>query len=352
MAKTLIDLGRELETPEDWLDSSWEEGWQYYEGFFRVKKLAQEQMVVEFNLGSGPERVKGLSSLSKDAQSDVTYEISQKHPVFVAALIEKYRRQMHPWADEEFSSEPKGAIVVGDSSSDDDPDGGYHQLDETAAELTADRLYSCLLEHEQDKYWTKVRELVFLAEDTDFTPDQSELLAPRLIEIAFQHRDSNDPQDKPAVWSAIRTGASMLPPDDVHKLRPLLKPGHAIDTTLVTVKMLGRIFEAQPPMATDQHPEIAGDVRQIAEALLNPYVIESSQSAAKAQLAIYALVAIASSDSPQIIATARSLGQPWFILQMVRDLRELREYWDKLPSAVAAEPREILTQAINELSAE
>jgi hypothetical protein len=37
---------------------------------------------------------------------------------------------------------------------------------------------------------------------------------------------------------------------------------------------------------------------------------------------------------------------------MVRDLRELREYWDKLPSAVAAEPREILTQAINELSAE
>ena len=50
----------------------------------------------------------------------------------------------------------------------------------------------------------------------------------------------------------------------------------------MTVKMLGRIFEAQPPADVDQYPELAAEVRQIAESLLNRYAIASSQSAAMA----------------------------------------------------------------------
>ncbi len=52
-----------------------------------------------------------------------------------------------------------------------------------------------------------------------------------------------------------------------------------------TVKMLGRIFEAQPPAEVDEYKDLANDVYKIAELSLNPHVITASQIAAKAQLA-------------------------------------------------------------------
>jgi len=141
----------------------------------------------------------------------------------------------------------------------------------------------------------------------------------------------------------------MLTPDDTNGLRSLLEPGHSIETSLVTVKMLGRIFEAQPPAEVDEHKELANEVCQIAKSLLNRYAITVSQSAAMAQLAIYALAAMASSETQQIVETVQQLGVTWFTQQTLRELCELRSIWSSRPVPVADRPQKLLDRVIQTL---
>ena len=220
-----------------------------------------------------------------------------------------------------------------------------------ADEWTSDRLADELLKLDVENDWPRLRELILTAEDFDFTPDKSALLAPRLLELAVQYRDSNDQQDSSAVFSAIRTGASMLRPNEAGHLLALLEPGHPIETSLVTLKMLGRIFEAQPPESPDQHTDLAGEVRGIAESLLNRYAIASSQSAAMAQLAVCTLAAMASNETLHIVRAVRRIGVSWFSQQTARELRELQSSWNARPVSVAPEVLGLLERAMNELQA-
>ncbi len=199
--------------------------------------------------------------------------------------------------------------------------------------------------------WPRLRELILSAEDIAFTPEQSALLAPRLLDLAVQYRDINDQQDAPGVFSAIRTGASMLRPNEASRLLPLLEPGHPIETSLVALKMLGRIFEAQPPERPDQHTDLACEVRGIAESLLNRYAIASSQSAAMAQLAVCALAAMASNETLHIVRAVRRIGVSWFSQQTARELRELQNSWNARSVSVAPEVLGLLERAMNELMA-
>lgn len=181
----------------------------------------------------------------------------------------------------------------------------------------------------------RLRELILLAEDTAFTPEQSGDLSPRLLDIAMRLRDGNDPLDTPVVWSAIRTGASMLRPQEADRLLPLLEQGHPVETSRVALKMLGRIFEAQPPKAADQYTRLADAVCEIADPLLNHYTITSSRSAAiMVQLSVYALAAMASNDTLRITGTIRELGVSWFTQQTSHDLRELQKHWSGRPLTV------------------
>ena len=197
--------------------------------------------------------------------------------------------------------------------------------------------------------WTQLQELIQTAECTDFTPEQSKKLAPRLLQLAIQHRDETG--HKPvAIWSAIRTGASMLYPSQAHQLEPLFAPGSHVDTTMTSVKMLGRIFEAQPPKKKDQYQDLSDDMRYIANCLLNEYSIASSQCAALAQLSIYALAAMASSQTIDVVTTVKNLGISWFAQQMHFELKELRGYWSGNPRVAPDEPRKLLEQAIQVLA--
>ncbi len=109
---------------------------------------------------------------------------------------------------------------------------------------TSATLADQILKPDAEDDWPQLREMILTAEDFDFTLQESALLAPRLLDLAIRHRDSDDREDAPAVWSAIRTGASMFQPNDASPLLPLFEPGHTIDTSKVAVKMLGRIYEA------------------------------------------------------------------------------------------------------------
>jgi len=229
---------------------------------------------------------------------------------------------------------------------------GGQPVDETADDLshwTADQLASAILDPKSESDMPHLREMILIAEDTGFTVAQSEQLAPWLLSFAQRYRDSSDPQDEAVVWSAIRTGASMLRPDDADRLVPLLEPGHSIETSLVTVKMLGRIFEAQPPEEVDEHQDLAVEVYPAAEIVRNRYAITSSRSAAIAQLAIYALAAMASSEVYRIVEYIRSLDVAWFTKQTLRELRELQSIWSSRPVPVADQPRKLLDRIIQTL---
>lgn len=219
----------------------------------------------------------------------------------------------------------------------------------TKLRLFPGQLAAKILESDTETDWPQLRKMLLLAEDADFSPKQSARLAPRLLELACKYRDSNDPQDAPAIFSAIRTGASMLRPSEASRLLALLEPGHRIETSLVTLKMLGRIFEAQPPERPDQHTDLAGEVRRIAESRLNPYAIANSKIAAMAQSAVCALAALASSETLNIVRAVRRIGVSRFTQQTARELRELRNSWNAQPVPVAPAVLDLLDRVTQEL---
>ncbi|MFP4500686.1 MAG: hypothetical protein ACLFTT_06770 [Candidatus Hydrogenedentota bacterium] len=211
--------------------------------------------------------------------------------------------------------------------------------------MTTQELLEAGIEHNTPR----VRELIILAEDHAFSPEESRELAPWLLRYAERYRESDDPQDAGVVWSAIRTGASMLTPAEANQLRGLLEPGYPIETSLVAVKMLGRIFEAQPPAAVDEHPMLAGKVQEMADALLNRHVIPQSECAAKAVLAVYALAAMASSTIEPTVQRVKELRIDWFTRRTRRKLHDLHSTWRQRPAPVADAPLRLLESALRML---
>jgi len=316
-----------------------------------IKCVAQDQAIIRINRGRGIETYTGLlRGFDQDSQSEAVAVFATKaiEPVDWDAVLKAMNSQLTlAWHGGDVRA--KTIVNLDAPALTSKPDDEVSVDDENPAEWTADRLAGELLELDAENDWPRLRELILVAEDTGFTHEQSAQLAPRLLGFAMQHRESNNPQDEPIVWSAIRTGASMLRPNEAHRLLPLLEPGHSIETSRVALKMLGRIFEAQPPDGVERYPALAKKVSEIAKSLLNRYVIASRQSAAMAQLAIYALAAMGSSSSLKVVALVRLLDVAWFTRQTGRDLRELRGYWDHLPSPVPTGPRDLLNQALQEL---
>ena len=315
-------------------------------GYYQYYIPAQDQ-IIAYIKGM---KICGTFKKRGDSQSDYTYAPliqlrSEKVQTLIYDLVEKHSYlEFEP--EESFTvDEPIQYVTVMEQADEQETDTTTDDI----SQWPSDQLASAIMDTKAKCDMLRLREMILIAEDTGFTVAQSEQLAPWLLSFAERYRDSSDPQDEAAVWSAIRTGASMLTPDDTDGLRPLLEPGHSIETSLVTVKMLGRIFEAQPPAEVDEHQELAHEVCQIAKSLLNRYVITVSQSAAMAQLAIYTLAAMASSKTQQIVETVKQLGVTWFTQQTLHEFRELRSIWSSRPVPVADRPQKLLDRVIQTL---
>ena len=340
----LEELRDRLQEKDSWTRQAW-----------HVKDLAQDQKLFRnITKGHTDETYYGRRiGTDEDAQSDAGPEIPNVSrlavPESLLQALRPYLERVRAAAEESlgtdasFYAEPESCKAErGDQPS---------ITGDIAEEWTSDRLADELLRLDVENNWPRLRELIITAEDFDFTPDQSAQVAPRLLDLAVRYRDSNDQQDAPVVWSAIRTGASMLRPNEAGHLLALLEPGHPIETSLVALKMLGRIFEAQPPEKPDQHSDLAGEVRAIAEALLNRYAIASSQSAAMAQLAVCTLAAMGNNETLRIVRAVRRIGVSWFSQQTARELRELQSSWNARSVSVAPEVLGLLERAMNELQA-
>lgn len=323
--------------------------WKHGYGAYQWCEPTQDQVKFVFKEG----KISGIfTPISEDSQSDYTKAPSvQMHGeasrVLVKELLKKFDNRAWNSGKSSADEELARSVVVEEQVGGQDID-----IDTTTDDVlqwTSDQLATAIMHPKAESDMPRLRKMILVAEDTGFTVDQSKQLAPWLLSFAERQRDSSDPQNEVAVWSAIRTGASMLTPHDVNNLHALLEPGHSIETSLVTVKMLGRIFEAQPPAEVDKHPVLANEVFEIAECLLNRHAITISQSAAKAQLAIYALAAMASSETQRIIEVVQGLGVPWFARRTLRKLRDLRNIWTSRPVPVAERPRELLAKALQTL---
>jgi len=311
-------------------------------GFYRIDRLTQDEVIASFSDGI----IRGIWKSNSDKQSDdIDSPPEEALPAPLKQIIEKWFSL--GWKDDESFAYEDSALPVEVEEQSDNLASDTETND--FLQWTPDNLCSAILEEDSESDMPRLRKMIFIAEDTGFTVDQSKLLAPWLLNFAQRHRDSNDPQDEAAVWSAIRTGASMLSPNSADRLLPLLEPGHSIETSLVTVKMIGRIFEAQPPSNIDKHTNLADKVCQIAEFLLNRYSITVSQSAAMAQLAVYALAAMASNETHRIVKAVHELEVVWFTRRTLRKLCELRDIWASHTAAVANEPNNLLNKVIQTL---
>ena len=323
------------------------QGLQLRSGLYAISRLLQDkEAVAYFSDGS----IRGQWRPSGDIQSDDIgapsgESIPRVAQAYFDAIIQQLSRNGWEFKKSFTNEESMEPVATEISTLGQDIDA---TLDDVS-QWTPAQLASAILQADVESDMPKLREMILVAEDTGFAVGQSNQLAPWLLSFAERHRDSNDPQDEAAVWSAIRTGASMLTPDAAGSLRLLLEPGHSIETSLVTVKMLGRIFEAQPPTDVDQHMDLAAEVRQIADSLLNRYAITISQSAAMVHLAIYALVAMADGNTQGVVETVRGLGVAWFTRRTTRKLRELRDTWASRPTPVSDGPRGILDNALQTL---
>ncbi len=195
----------------------------------------------------------------------------------------------------------------------------------------------------------RLRELILTIDDTSFSPQKRTQLDSWLLKFAIQFRDSKDTGDVAVVWSAIRTGASMIGLDAADHLLTLMELGHHIETSLVAVKMLGRIFEVRPPTDVDQHSNLADGVLELVTPLLKPCVIKLNDCPPMVSLAIYALAAMACSEVIPVVETVHKLGIPWITRWTTHKLRDLREVWQIRPDPVSDKPRELLENALRTL---
>jgi hypothetical protein len=311
-------------------------GW--YPGWYRIKYLAEDQAIIDVVRGHKVETYYGLrKSSGEDAQSDSAETDAREVDWLPIAelLVAKARAKLRTWQIEAVLSDYGEVDEVG------------HSEGETV--WAADQLVRQILELDPDHDRHQLREAIVRAEKVGFAPEDSARVAPRLLELAVYYRDSSDPEDRPVVWSAIRTGASMLRPEDAVRLLPLLEPGHPIETSTVTVKMIGRLFEAHPPADSNRFGDVEHELERITDSLLNRYAIAIPQSAAMAQLAVYALAAVGSSSTDALALRIRELAAGWFTHRTIYKLHELQEHWHRRAVEVPPAHRRLVERALEAL---
>lgn len=215
-------------------------------------------------------------------------------------------------------------------------------------EWTPDYIYTEIIRKNSESNMPKLRKMILIAENMGFTVEQSKKLSSCLLNFAKKYRNSQDAQDESVVYSAIRTGASMLRPNDIHKLYDLLKPGYSIETVLVTVKMIGRIYEVQPPKSLNScNNDVANKIYDIAYTLLNKYVLISSQSTALAQLSIFALAAMGDTRLQEVVEIAKVIAPIWFGSQMCKSFCELKYKWTIIPAIIIEDHKLLIDEVIS-----
>lgn len=170
--------------------------------------------------------------------------------------------------------------------------------------------------------------LVLAAESMQFlSQGMREELADRLLAIARELRNSRQTFDASTVWSALRTYASLIPRNEVVSLLEFLNGQGTVDTRLVALQCVARMFEPALPEPGQVSSVLADCVYIFAEKMTDPLVITPGEVAAIALNAICALAAIRDPRLPDTLARVVKLKKPWFARQVRQRLHLLAVGW-------------------------
>lgn len=169
--------------------------------------------------------------------------------------------------------------------------------------------------------------LVFAAEELQFRGAYLRYrLKNRLHRLALQLKDEEtDGSRERVVWSALRTWMSMIELEELPHLAPFLKRGKAVDTRLVVLKGLPRIFADTPP--SQAYPALADRAAELAIAYLHPDVLTPGPNSAMAQAAIHALAVLGDERTADILDQLLALDKLWLTQQLGLKLQETLDVW-------------------------
>jgi hypothetical protein len=170
--------------------------------------------------------------------------------------------------------------------------------------------------------------LVYAAENTHFeAPVQQERVRLRLRELVLELRQDSRAGTEHVVWSAMRRFSSLLPPEDANDLVEFLDRGGVVDTRMVALQCVGRVFQTAPPSDTAALGPLVQRVAEYAEKFLDPDVFAGGENSSIARNAVLALASLGSPKLQGCVARVNALGRRWLSFQIRRQLQELLDQW-------------------------
>ena len=223
---------------------------------------------------------------------------------------------------------------------------GYHDND-SAASFVLEELKS---ESVKEPDWLAA--LIYAAEDLRFdSTDQQNEIADILQNIALKMKDHAPAQLEQVINSAIRRFASLVEEDKADQLIPFLKNTDGLDTRLVALQSVGRIFEVAPLQEDSVTLALRNRLFDMAKKLLLSDVLVAGETSAMAQQAVYGLASMGDKRLHDCVVQIEALNLPWFKQIIQNDLNRLRELWKQSGIDVQESPAcKQLESAINALA--
>jgi len=170
--------------------------------------------------------------------------------------------------------------------------------------------------------------LVFAAENAHFsTPDQRAIVSARLRQLALELRENAPAGTEHVVWSAMRRFASLLPAEQADSLLEFLERRGAVDTRMVALQCIARVFEKEPPSDILDRDALMRRVAEYADKFLDPDIFAGGENSAIARNAVAALAALGSAKLEGCIQRAEAIGKRWFTARLKGDLLRILEAW-------------------------
>ena len=227
-----------------------------------------------------------------------------------------------------------------------------------------DALYECM-SSEQDKVARYVLDtlgeadinerwrdaVVFATEDLQLTNAKLRSgLEEDLLGVAKRLMSSTRAADERVVWSALRTATSLMPTDEVKRLGSFLGPPSPVDTRLVALRCVTRIFEPAPPQPKDYPQELANRIAELADKFLDPDLLIPGEHAAIAIHAVTALVALCDPRAEAAVQQVVQLKCDWVARLIRQELQRLLSSWETSEAdGVSQRPADHVGKLLGEL---
>lgn len=174
--------------------------------------------------------------------------------------------------------------------------------------------------------------LVVATEQIQFSDDRDrDIVKGRLKLVVEQVVQTRDQRWEPVAWSAIRTHASMLSPQEAVELADYLPNDGVPETRIVTLQAIQNVFYNAPPADGLNLQRLRDAVAGVADLAFQASEPLPGDHAALAQEATFALAAVGDARLQGACEWAARWGRQWFTRQVRVGLEEIVGRWANAP---------------------